>query len=96
MLRNETIVYHSSNGGLSWHAYTSTQTAFTPGYIVATGPNEALASSAQPDNGDESSGDSSLWKTTDGGETWTQTWPALQIGPNSLPIRLTIAVPQQH
>jgi hypothetical protein len=26
---------------------------------------------------------SSLWQTTDGGATWTQSWPALPIGPTS-------------
>jgi photosystem II stability/assembly factor-like uncharacterized protein len=81
----EAIVYHSSNGGRTWNRYTSTQPAFMPDYIVATSSNQAVVSGSL-DNGSQPGG-TSLWRTSDGGKTWTQTWPDLPIGPNSSPAR---------
>jgi photosystem II stability/assembly factor-like uncharacterized protein len=75
------VVYHSADGGRTWRTYTSANGALMPSQIVATGSGRAVATSnPESENQGENEG-SSLWRTSDGGATWTQSWPALPIGP---------------
>lgn len=61
-------VAHSSDSGATWTTYTTNpsdaQRLSQP--LQAIGPDTAIVSGA-----------GSLWRTTDGGAHWTQTWPAL-------------------
>ncbi|HEY5050156.1 MAG TPA: hypothetical protein VII50_04595, partial [Acidothermaceae bacterium] len=61
-------VAHSSDAGTTWTTYTTNpggvQQLYQP--LQATGPDTAIISAA-----------GSLWRTTDGGHHWTQTWPTL-------------------
>lgn len=61
-----TWVLHSADGGSTWLAYRLPATANAPYGIFATGPDAAV----MPVGG-------SLWRTANGGKTWTQSWPAL-------------------
>jgi photosystem II stability/assembly factor-like uncharacterized protein len=81
------LIYHSTDGGRTWRTYTSTGDAFAPSQIVATGPGRALATSdPESETAPKSEREGpSLWRTSDGGATWTQSWPALPIGPTSEP-----------
>jgi photosystem II stability/assembly factor-like uncharacterized protein len=81
--RTHSVVYHSTDRGRTWHTYTGTSDAFSPSQIVATGPGSAIATN-NPEGPTEPEGPS-LWRTSDGGATWTQSWPALPIGPASKP-----------
>jgi photosystem II stability/assembly factor-like uncharacterized protein len=80
--RTHSVVYHSTDSGRTWHTYTSTSPAFVPSQIVATGPGHAVATNHNAELETENEGPS-LWQTSDGGATWTQSWPALPIGPTS-------------
>jgi photosystem II stability/assembly factor-like uncharacterized protein len=85
--RRRSVVYHSTSSGRTWHAYTNASGTFVPSQIVATGPGRAIATSnPEPETESDTEGPS-LWRTSDGGATWTQSWPALPIGPASEPAR---------
>jgi len=59
-------VLHSADGGSTWLAYRLPATANASYGIFATGPGTAV----MPVGG-------SIWRTTDGGKSWNQSWPAL-------------------
>lgn len=59
-------VLHSADGGSTWLAYRLPSAANAPDGIFATGVGAAV----MPVGG-------SLWRTTDGGRSWSEYWPAL-------------------
>lgn len=59
-------VLHSADGGSTWLAYRLPPAANAPDGIFATGVGAAV----MPVGG-------SLWRTTDGGRSWREYWPAL-------------------
>jgi photosystem II stability/assembly factor-like uncharacterized protein len=59
-------VLHSADGGSTWLAHRLPSAADAPDGIFATGVGAAV----MPVGG-------SLWRTTDGGRSWSEHWPAL-------------------
>ena len=78
-----TTILHSTNAGRTWRAERFPD-PITVQALVATGHGQATAMLADAfDNATFGSPDASLWRTTDGGASWTQSWPALPLGPRS-------------
>jgi photosystem II stability/assembly factor-like uncharacterized protein len=80
-----TTVLHSTNAGRTWRAERLPD-PITVQALVATGAGQATAMLANAsDNATLGSPDASLWRTTDGGASWTQSWPALPDSPRPRP-----------
>jgi photosystem II stability/assembly factor-like uncharacterized protein len=63
---NRTWLLESADGGSTWTAYRLPPAASGINGIFATGPRTAV----MPIGG-------SIWRTADGGKSWTETWPAI-------------------
>jgi photosystem II stability/assembly factor-like uncharacterized protein len=59
-------VLRSADSGSTWTAYRLPPTASGTNGIFATGPGAAV----MPVGG-------SIWRTADGGKSWTQFWPVI-------------------
>jgi photosystem II stability/assembly factor-like uncharacterized protein len=70
---SDSWLLHSADGGSTWLAYRLPSAANAPYGIFATGVGAAV----MPVGG-------SLWRTTDGGRSWTERWPA-RLSPAVLP-----------
>ena len=59
-------IAHSADRGDTWTTFYVGETLVDAGPLAAIGPNSALVA-----NG------GSVWRTTDGGAHWAQSWPSL-------------------
>jgi photosystem II stability/assembly factor-like uncharacterized protein len=63
---DRTWLLESADGGSTWTAYRLPPAASGVNGIFATGPGTAV----MPIGG-------SIWRTSDGGKSWTETWPPI-------------------